>query len=196
MQDWLIEQGWDELFLDLDPERGIVAGQRWEKALHDAASRCDAVLFLVSQDWLDSDWCRKEFRLAHRLNKRIIGILIEDIAIDSLPDELTSTWQLINLASGNDHQLISAIHPDTGEQQHVHYSKAGLSRLKAGLVKAGLNPCFSNGLQLTILIAHPIAACCHLRPKMQVFSLDAKHQVMNCLQNCAGYDPIHPHDLW
>ena len=142
IQDWLVTQGWDELFLDLDPERGIVAGQRWEKALHDAASRCDAVLFLVSQDWLDSEWCRKEFRLAHRLNKRIIGLLIEDIDIDTLPDELTSTWQLINLATGNDHQLIAAVHPDTGEEQHVHYSKTGLTRLKTGLVKAGLDPMF------------------------------------------------------
>jgi len=142
IQDWLVAQGWDELFLDLDPERGIVAGQRWEKALHDAASRCDAVLFLVSQDWLDSEWCRKEFRLAHRLNKRIIGLLIEDIDIDTLPDEVTSTWQLINLSTGNDHQLIPAIHPDTGEEQHVHFSRTGLTRLKTGLIKAGLDPMF------------------------------------------------------
>ena len=142
IQDWLVAQGWNELFLDLDPRRGIVARQRWEKALHDAASRCDAVLFLVSIDWLKSDWCRKEFRLAHRLNKHIIGILIEDIDINTLPEELTSTWQLLNLASGNDHQIIATVHPDTGEEQHVHFSKAGLTRLKTGLVKAGLDPMF------------------------------------------------------
>ena len=142
LHDWLMQQGWDELFLDLDPERGIVAGERWERALHDAASRCDAVLFLVSQHWLDSDWCRKEFRLAQRLNKRIIGLLIEDIGIQSLPEELTATWQLINLASGNDHQLIRAVHPDSGEEQHVHFSASGLTRLKTGLVKSGLDPRF------------------------------------------------------
>lgn len=142
IQDWLVAQGWNELFLDLDPRRGIVAGQRWEKALHDAASRCDAVLFLVSIDWLKSDWCRKEFRLAHRLNKHIIGILIEDIDINTLPEELTSTWQLLNLASGNDHQIIATVHPDTGEEQHVHFSNAGLTRLKIGLVKAGLDSMF------------------------------------------------------
>jgi hypothetical protein len=26
---WLAEGGWNELFLDLDPDRGITAGERW-----------------------------------------------------------------------------------------------------------------------------------------------------------------------
>ena len=45
VQEWLLGQGWDELFLDLDPKRGIAAGERWERSLHEAANRCDAVLF-------------------------------------------------------------------------------------------------------------------------------------------------------
>ena len=52
LQAWLIREGWsgeEDIFLDLDPERGIVAGQRWARALEDAASRCEAVLFLVSE---------------------------------------------------------------------------------------------------------------------------------------------------
>ena len=81
LSDWLRTEGWDDLFLDLDPERGIVAGERWERALHDAANRCDAVLFLVSSNWLASEWCLREFDLAHRLNKRIFGVLIEDLDI-------------------------------------------------------------------------------------------------------------------
>lgn len=142
LHDWLLKEGWDELFLDLDPTRGIAAGERWEKALHDAAHRCDAVLFLVSKAWLDSEWCRKEFRLAHRLNKRIIGLLIEDLPIGDLPNELTATWQLVNLASGQDHSILQVMHPQSGEQQHVHFSQAGLAQLRNGLVKAGLDPRF------------------------------------------------------
>ena len=41
---WLAENGWSEVFLDLDPERGIAAGERWERALHAAAQRCEAVV--------------------------------------------------------------------------------------------------------------------------------------------------------
>jgi hypothetical protein len=59
LRDWLRSEGWDDLFLDLDPERGIVAGERWERALNEAALRCEAVLFLVSREWLASGWCLK-----------------------------------------------------------------------------------------------------------------------------------------
>src|SRR5580698_9437964 len=69
LRDWLASEGWKDVFLDLDPERGIAAGQRWERALHDAASRCEAVIFLVSANWLASGWCTKEYALARGLNK-------------------------------------------------------------------------------------------------------------------------------
>ena len=76
LRDWLVEEGWNELFLDLDPDRGIVAGERWERALNEAQSRCEAVLFLISKAWLASRWCMNELNLARRLNKRLFGILM------------------------------------------------------------------------------------------------------------------------
>lgn len=39
VHDWLIERGWNELFLDLHPERGLKAGQRWQDALKQAEDR-------------------------------------------------------------------------------------------------------------------------------------------------------------
>lgn len=42
LRGWLAAEGWDDVFLDLDPERGIVCGERWERALHAAADRCEA----------------------------------------------------------------------------------------------------------------------------------------------------------
>jgi TIR domain len=67
LRDWLDREGWsgnEDIFLDLDPERGIAAGERWVKALEDAATRCEVVLFLVSEDWLASKWCVDEYQLA------------------------------------------------------------------------------------------------------------------------------------
>jgi len=59
LRDWLGCEGWkDEIFLDLDPQRGIAAGERWERALNEAANRCEAVRFLVSKAWLRSG-CRQ-----------------------------------------------------------------------------------------------------------------------------------------
>ena len=48
LQDWLAQNGWDDVFLDLDPERGLAAGERWQEALRRAADRCEAVVFVVT----------------------------------------------------------------------------------------------------------------------------------------------------
>ena len=140
LRDWLTGEGWDDLFLDLDPTRGIAAGERWELALKEAANRCEAVLFLVSRAWLSSRWCLEELSLAGRLNKRIFGVLIEDLPIADLPAALTATHQLVSLAAGSDHVMLSGRAPD-GEVR-VTFSRAGLAKLKTGLLRAGLGPRF------------------------------------------------------
>ena len=142
LRDWLATQGWDDVFLDLDPKRGITAGDRWERALNQAALRCEAVLFLVTRTWLASDWCLKEYNLAHRLNKRLFGLLIEDIPIGDLPATLTGTWQLVPLASGRDHVILRAILPGSQDEVHVTFSREGLTRLRIGLERAGLDARF------------------------------------------------------
>jgi hypothetical protein len=142
LRDWLLAQGWDDVFLDTDPLRGIAAGERWERSLNQAALRCEAVLFLVSRAWLASDWCQKEFNLAHRLNERLFGLLIEDLSIGDLPATLTGTWQLVPLASGRDHTMLRATLPGSHDEAHVTFSKEGLTRLRIGLERAGLDPRF------------------------------------------------------
>ena len=77
LRDWLRDHGWDDLFLDLDPERGLKAGERWQAALKQAAERCELVIFLVSPEWAASKWCLAEFLLAKNLNKRIFGVIVE-----------------------------------------------------------------------------------------------------------------------
>jgi formylglycine-generating enzyme required for sulfatase activity len=141
LRDWLEREGWkDEIFLDLDPMRGIAAGERWERALNEAVNRCEVVLFLVSRAWIGSGWCRKELSLAHRLNKRLFGVLIEDLAIDEVPKDLSGDWQLVRLAIGRDHVMLHAVVPVTHDEVHVTFSKEGLQRLKHGLEQAGLDP--------------------------------------------------------
>ena len=139
--DWLEREGWkDEIFLDVAPERGIAAGQRWERKLNEAADRCEVVLFLVSKAWLGSVWCRKELNLAHRLNKRLYGVLIEDIQIADLPQDLTGEWQIVRLASGRDHVMLHGTLPVTHDPVTVTFSAEGLKRLTHGLELAGLDP--------------------------------------------------------
>ena len=142
LRDWLKREGWEDVFLDVDPDRGIAAGERWERALNEATSRCEAVLFLVSRVWLASGWCLKEFNLAYKLNKRLFGLLVEDIPSADLPVNLTSTWQLVRLCSGTDHVMLRVSMPFTGKEAHVTFSAKALGRLKTGLQRAGLDSSF------------------------------------------------------
>jgi formylglycine-generating enzyme required for sulfatase activity len=142
LRDWLLAEGWNDLFLDLDPERGVAPGDRWERALNEAASRCEAVLFLVSRAWLASRWCMNELNLARRLNKRLFGVLIEEISIKDVPGDVTKVWQVVQLAVGSDHKQFSVTLPITGEQTYITFSMEGLARLKAGLQRAGLHASF------------------------------------------------------
>jgi hypothetical protein len=141
VRDWLNENGWHEVFLDLDPVAGIHPGERWERALHEQAARCEAVLFLVSRHWLDSEWCRREYELAQKLNKRVFIVLIENLAIDDLPFYLRAT-QAVSLAAGEDHRVRRVTLPATHEERHVTFSSEGLERLKDGLTQAGLDARF------------------------------------------------------
>jgi formylglycine-generating enzyme required for sulfatase activity len=139
---WLELEGWNEIFLDLDPERGIKAGERWEEALRDAANRCEVVIFLVSRAWLGSEWCRDEFRLARHLRKRLFGVLIEDIPISDLPPTLTREWQFVSIAPAGDTKAFSVTPPGSCGMVEVVFSEEGLRRLRAGLLSTGLDPRF------------------------------------------------------
>jgi hypothetical protein len=116
VRDWLAANGWNDVFLDLDPERGIVAGQRWKEALQQAAYRCEVVLALVSAEWLASGWCKSEIDAARLMGKKIIvaltGIDKSEVPIDLLDE------QFVDLS---------------GDPQ-------AYPRLKEGLRHAGLDP--------------------------------------------------------
>jgi len=116
VKNWLAANGWDDVFLDLDPERGIAAGQRWEEALQKAAYRCEAVVALVSMEWLASVWCKSEIDAARLMGKKVIVALI-GIDKSRVPVDLT------------DEQFIDL----TGDPQAYR-------RLKEGLKRAGLDP--------------------------------------------------------
>lgn len=143
LRDWLAGEGWEDVFLDLDPDRGIAAGERWERALHEAARRCEAVVFVISNHWLASHWCRKEYNLASRLNKKLFAVLVDKTtSVDNLPHELSDTWQVTDLAGGRDGEIFRAVHPDSQEERQICFSRDGLRRLRRGLQKAGLDARF------------------------------------------------------
>jgi tetratricopeptide (TPR) repeat protein len=118
MRDWLAENGWADVFLDVDPQSGLAPGELWRQALKAAADRCEAVLFLISPQWIASSWCFNEFLLAKQLGKRIFPVIVADIDLGSLSSEITASHQAVDLVRDPN----------------------GWERLKEGLKRAGLDP--------------------------------------------------------
>jgi WD40 repeat protein len=139
IHDWLAENGWGDVFLDLDPRRGLVAGDRWQAALKAAAEQCELILIVVSPEWARSKWCLAEFLLAKQMNKQILGVVVKQTPIADLPVELTAEWQLVDL-SATDPGWSTTISPPRYEPEtKVSFSGTGRARLAAGLEKAGLD---------------------------------------------------------
>src|SRR5690348_8339745 len=136
LKEWLLGKGW-EVFLDLDPERGLKAGERWQEALRRAADRCEAVVFLISPAWAKSKWCLAEFLLAKSLKKLIFGVIVKETALGELPTEMTSEWQLCNLTGPGPVETIRFTYPVKAHE--IPFLTDGLKRLKLGLENAGLS---------------------------------------------------------
>src|SRR5262245_11984010 len=84
---WLTDNGWADVFLDIDPRRGLDAGERWQKALNQAADLCEAVIIIVSPAWAKSTWCVAEFLLAKNLHKQIFPVVVKDVPTEQLRPE-------------------------------------------------------------------------------------------------------------
>jgi formylglycine-generating enzyme required for sulfatase activity len=141
IRDWMMAHGWNDVFLDLDPERGLKVGERWQKALKQAAEHCEMVVFLISPDWVGSSWCQTEFLLAHTLNKRIFAVVVEPTPFSDLPTEMRAEWQITDLTAGA-RDYHATVRLPGGKTTDVALGTEGLDRLRIGLVQSSLDPKF------------------------------------------------------
>lgn len=115
MKAWLEAQGHTSLFLDFDPEAGIRGGAAWEQTLYKNLRQCQAVIALLTPDWLASKWCFAELVQARERGKAIFPVKV-------LPCEASHIFSDI---------------------QHIDLtvkSEEGYERLRIGLLERGLDP--------------------------------------------------------
>ncbi|MDD1623108.1 MAG: TIR domain-containing protein [Methylococcaceae bacterium] len=130
---WLAKKGWDDVFLDLDPKRGLIPGKRWREELYRAGDRCEAVVCVITPAWTQSKWCLTE----GQVNKRIFGLIVKPVDKNQLPTDLTAEWQLCHLAGNGPKETIVFTHKEQAQQ--VEFLSEGLTRLRIGLENAGLD---------------------------------------------------------
>jgi Novel STAND NTPase 1/TIR domain len=94
----LRSEGYEDLFLDFDPEQGIPAGRSWEREIYAQLCRVDGVVFLASTESVASKWCFAELVVARLLSKPIFPLRLDGSArLSSLNDV-----QWIDLTGGED----------------------------------------------------------------------------------------------
>jgi hypothetical protein len=95
----LEQQNHHSVFLDLDPEKGIVAGQSWEQTLYRKLRACRAVVALCTDHYLNSQWCFAELALARMEGKHIIALQVDPLSESSRLPAILTDKQLIDLRS-------------------------------------------------------------------------------------------------
>ena len=115
MKAWLEAQGHTSLFLDFDPEAGIKGGAGWEQTLYQKLRQCQAVIALLTPNWLVSKWCFAELVQARERGKAIFPVKVR-------PCEAGGVFSDI---------------------QHIDLTarpEDGYERLRIGLLERGLDP--------------------------------------------------------
>ncbi len=88
------QEGHKSVFLDLDPEKGIVGGRSWEQTLYRKVRACRAVVALLSNQYLKSHWCFAELALSRMERKHLIALEIEELDPKLIPQILTGVQRI------------------------------------------------------------------------------------------------------
>lgn len=93
----LNKQNHSSVFLDFDPEKGIVGGQSWEQTLYRKLRACRAVIAICTDDYLSSQWCFAEIALARMEGKPIFALKVEGLSPDARMPSILSENQYIKM---------------------------------------------------------------------------------------------------
>ncbi|MGH3869676.1 MAG: TIR domain-containing protein [Pseudonocardiaceae bacterium] len=87
VQGWLKADGHD-VFLDYDRHDGIEGGDLWEERLYERLRWADAVVCLITDDYVTSQWCFGEIVAAKTLGSKILPLTVEEEARHPLLENL------------------------------------------------------------------------------------------------------------
>jgi hypothetical protein len=89
VRDWLTRDG-HEIFLDRDRHDGIEAGDLWKERLYERLRWADAVVCIMTEDYLVSQWCGIEIAVAQALGSLLMPLTAEPGARHPLLDAVQS----------------------------------------------------------------------------------------------------------
>src|SRR4051812_28551374 len=73
---WLVDGG-QEAFLDQDLSNGILAGEEWQRRLHERLRWADAMVCVLTSAYIESPWCSAELGIAQSRGSRLLPLRAE-----------------------------------------------------------------------------------------------------------------------
>src|SRR5262245_60961477 len=136
-QRWLQDRGWakDDVFIDL---YDIGAGERWRETLVKANVACDALLYLVSPEALDSDECKREVRRALDDRKEIMVAILRDVKMDDRRLADYRDHQIVDLSVDPREERVEVEHQ--GRKHLIDFNRQALNAIHAKLIELGIAP--------------------------------------------------------
>ena len=125
LRDWLKENGWNDVVLQYDPDEGA-PGDRLRRAARESIALREAVIFLVSRDWLELQERREEYEFAREVDKAVFAVLIEKLESDPRLPGLQEPDGLLSLVSGVDERSFRVAPAGGREERSVSFSGEGL----------------------------------------------------------------------
>lgn len=97
LESQLNRQHHSSVFLDFEPDKGIVAGQSWEQTLYRKLRACRAVIALCTDEYLMSHWCFAEIALARMEGKPIFALKIDPLSTNAKLPSILGENQYIDM---------------------------------------------------------------------------------------------------
>ena len=85
----------------MDRLDGILPGDNWRDKLQEAVNNSFAMVSIVSRNYLESEWCKREYQLADSLNIPIFPACIGKVETSKMPIEIDSI-QYVDFMGGDD----------------------------------------------------------------------------------------------
>ncbi|WP_164516666.1 TIR domain-containing protein [Minwuia thermotolerans] len=86
----LAKAGFDNIFLDFDEGEGVWPGENWERRLYSEIQRAQAIVLVLTPNWLASNWCFAEFTQARALGKSIFPVIFSPIGDQFFASDIQS----------------------------------------------------------------------------------------------------------
>ncbi|MEM9377545.1 MAG: TIR domain-containing protein [Pseudomonadota bacterium] len=95
VRDWLVSEGWgpSQIFIDISE---FASGDRWRDMLNKVGETCEAIIVCLSDDWLTSPECLREFNHAESAGKPIFPVVVRPIT-EPIPRFITDV-QFVDLS--------------------------------------------------------------------------------------------------